>query len=69
MYVYCDFSLLASEEKCFGPPNFFELATPLAHRRFELAVSLHSGCIRTRTVRQAVEMMKYSTWKESLIRK
>ena len=29
MHVYCNFLLLTSKEKLFGPPTFFGLATPL----------------------------------------
>ena len=34
MYVNCDFLLLTSEEKLFGPHHFFELATPLHTTQF-----------------------------------
>ena len=41
MHVYCNFLLLTSKEKLFGPPTFFGLATPLPPLSLSCHVKLY----------------------------
>ena len=48
MHVFCNFLLLTSNNKKFGPPTFFGLATPLPYSwdSFEQPTGDHIGCCR-----------------------